>query len=70
MKTLIRKVSAMEKKLPKSAIAIVWSAVHICLYEHYDQTKEFLSQFEENTKKLYELLDAIELNAGGESDET
>ena len=70
MKTLIRKVSAMEKKLPKSAMSIVWSAVHICLYEHYDQTKEFLSQFEENTKKLYELLDAIELNAGGESDET
>ncbi len=70
MKMLMRKVSAMEKVFLQSVMSIIWSAIYTCMYEHYDRNKEFLPQFEENTKKLLELLEAIELKTGGENDET
>lgn len=68
LKTLVQKVSVMEKKFPEAVMSIIWSAIHTCMYVHYERDKEFLPQFEKNVKTLYELLDAIELEGGNEDE--
>lgn len=46
----------MEKSFHEKTMELVWTAAFIGLYLSYDTTKEFLSQFEDNTQKLLGLM--------------
>ncbi len=44
------------EKLPEEAVSPIWNVVFMALYLHYDTSKEFMPQFDENARVLLKII--------------
>lgn len=57
---------SLEKGMSPNIMEQVWTAAFVGLYLSYDLEQEFLSQFEENSKKFFDMLNSA-FPLGGDS---
>ena len=56
----------IERGMSRNVMEQVWNAAFVGIYLHYDTEKNFIPQFEENTKKFFGMMDTA-FSLGGDS---
>ena len=54
MGTIFRTI---ERGMSRNVMEQIWNAAFVGIYLHYDTEKDFIPQFEENTKKFFHMMD-------------
>ena len=55
----------IEKTVSNETMELIWRAAFIGLYLHYETEKDFMPQFESNSKNFFDMLDAV-FSEGGD----